>query len=216
MRSWLLTLALVLAGCGEEEPTGITPLPPTTEAHRAPIAEAPSPAIVSPHLRRTASSDPGTRDLRRPSGGGGGGGGGDWDPSPLPPPSARQVEAFRRQLEREMASRVDAEEDPCDQFIAVMRATAAAADQPGQRDPELPSRAEVRRRCGDFSEAFQQCMSPGYFQEHLDECNAELARLAERGERRSARRLRQWEALKRGESASGRRGGDDEEPEEGG
>src|SRR5690606_28681458 len=89
MRRALLSAALLFAACAEES-TGIQPLPPPTgaEARRAPIAEPPSPTIVSPHLRRADSPDRPARDLRPSTGGGGGGGGGGWAPPPVPPPSA--------------------------------------------------------------------------------------------------------------------------------
>ena len=199
----LLSAVLLLAGC-EEEQTGIQPLPPPTgtEARRAPIAEPPSPAIVSPHLRRADSTDRAARDLRRSTGGGAGGGGG-WAPPPVPAPSAREVEEFRRRLAREAEQRVDPDDDSCDQLLGVMRATAAAGHDPGEHRPELPSRAEVRRRCGSFSETFQECLSPEHFRSHLDECNAELARIAERGERQTRTRQRQWEAIKQGRPLPG-------------
>ena len=111
---------------------------------------------------------------------------------------------------------MDPADDSCDQFLGVMRATAAAGQRPGDPRPELPSRAEMRRRCPELSETFQQCMSPEYFQAHFDDCNAEITRMAERGERRGRTRQRQWEAIQQGAPWPGDSASTDEAQPEGG
>lgn len=178
----MLSLALALVACSEEPAPNVTPLPPVENARPAPIAAEPSPAIVSPHLRRAPSSTASTgSDLSRPPARGGGGGGEWWKPRPAPEPSAREVAAFSERLQREIASNVDPDDAPCEQVFDLMRAGATASQEPGQR--ELPSRAELRRRCGELPEEMEKCMSPDYFRANATECNRAITRLAERGER---------------------------------
>lgn len=216
-RATLVALLVLLAGCGER--TDIAPVPATSS--RAPVAEEPSPLIVQPHLRRTEGAR--TEPSRRPSSGGGGGGGADWTPRREPEPSARDVEAFRRQLEREMAARVDAEEDPCDQFLDVMRATTEATGRRGDHAPDMPSRADMRENCRELPQAYRECLSPEYFREHIEECNEQMARMARRGEREREQARRRFDEMRSGRAPwpgqrSARPSDDerqDEEPEDG-
>lgn len=191
----LLLLVAALGGCREEPTTGISPLGPVME-HRGPVLEEPSPLITQPHLRRVEGGGAGPSPS--PPSGGSGGGGGDWVPRHAPDPSTRAVDTFRSELEREMNERVDTADDPCDQFRDVMRSAAEAGRGPGERNPSLPSREAMRENCRELPQAFQQCLSPEYFREHLDECNEQLSRMARRGERRSEEARRQLDAIRSG------------------
>lgn len=183
-RCSLASLALLCAvACGSEETAGVQPLPPTPP-QRAPVAEPPPPAIVQPHLRRAASSGTSApvRSLHA-------GGGAVYEPPPDRPPSPREVEEFRRRFERELDEQVDPREDPCDQLADVGRATIAAA---GGDPRDLPTK-QIRQPCRDFPPTLQQCMTQEYFREHAEQCQAELQRMGERGQRRLDRAQRDWE-----------------------
>lgn len=196
-RATFVVLVLALGGgCREERDTGVAPIT-LTGTPRAPVAEEPSPLIVQPHLRRTQGG-PVEPAPARTGGGGGGGSRLDWSLRPIPEPSQREVEDFQRGLEEEMATRIDPTDDPCDQYLALMEATAEAGERPGQPSPELPSREAMRENCRQLPQGYRQCLSPEYFREHLDECNEEMARMARRGERQSEAARRQFDAVRSG------------------
>ncbi|HJL17694.1 MAG TPA: hypothetical protein RMH99_18665 [Sandaracinaceae bacterium LLY-WYZ-13_1] len=208
--SWgAVVLGLVLAGgCSEEPRSEVQPVQVAPReggrSPRAPVAEEPSPYVVQPHLRRQAHDDDrgGSRDGAGgsgASGGGGGAGGGfgsrleDWEPRHSPDPSEREVEAFRRRLESQMAARLDPEDDPCDQLLGMARAGLESGRQPGEPQGDAPDRAALRRDCRQFPESFRQCLDRAYFREHLDECRAQMDRMARRGRHltREAREARE-------------------------
>lgn len=205
MRKWPLVLVFLLAACGgdEEKSDDIVALAPAPGSRPVPIAEPPAPVVAESHLRPSTSVGSGSTADSRPSSGGGGAARseGEWVPRHAPTPSAREVEQFRRRLEREVSARVDSNEDPCEQFEDVMRATAAAA---GAKQPRRSSRATTRERCRQFSKTMQRCMEPSYFQRNTDECNAEFERLAKDSERERERARRAWEAIERAERAARR------------
>lgn len=193
-------LALVIfAACGEEAREGSF----VSSGPRAPVAdEEPSPAIVSPHVRRMPDDGRNAIPLRRPNSMGGGGGRGDledWRPRHEPPPSEREVAEFRERLEREMGERPpEPDDDECDRYFAVLRATAEANARPGHEGPEVPDRPDLRESCRRFPEAYRQCLSPEYFREHADECQREMDEMAARGRRRREAAERDLEAMRAG------------------
>ena len=77
---------------------------------------------------------------------------------------------------------------------------ARCNEHPGQGTPDMPSRDEWRENCRQLPQAYRQCLSPDYFREHIDECNAEMARMARRGERRRESAERENEARRAGQS----------------
>jgi hypothetical protein len=196
-RAAFVLVLLALGGCREQREDEVQPIA-LTGTPRAPVAEEPSPLIVQPHLRRVERGDQPASSRPRTGGGAGGSRSTDWTPRPEPEPSAREVEAFQERLEQQMASRVDPAEDPCDQFLDVMRSTVEAGQRPGQGNPELPSRAAMRENCRSMPAAYRQCLSPEYFREHLDECNEQMARMARRGERRAEEARRRFDDVQSG------------------
>ena len=199
-----LACALALAGwtatgCSEQPTSNIQPI--QLSPHHTSVAEEPSEVVVSPHLRRRELTEAERAQRERtiagsdrgPGVGGGGGGSSfgdhreDWVPHTAQPPTAREVEAFRRQLERETAARVDPDEDACDQYRDRLAASLAAVHRPGAPAAEVPSRDEMRQMCRAMGAAGQRCLDPAYFREHLEECQQDQARQARRGERITAR-----------------------------
>lgn len=218
MRRAALTLALLALGCGEPEPT-VQPI------QTRPRAEPParSPEVLDPGLRVRQNAEQAAAERERlgvgggggggsrsaVGGGGGGGGGGStnpnaqpWEmPSIPPPPTAREVEAFQRELAAQRADEVDPDEDPCDQLRDGNRAGATAANAATRgedlRTPQ-PSRSAQRAPCRAMREEMQQCFVQSYFQEHVEECQREMQRLSREGQRRADAARRQLDNIDRG------------------
>jgi hypothetical protein len=231
----LLVCALALAGapatsaCSEQPTSDIQPI----QFAPRPGAEAEEPAevVVSPHLRRRDLSEAERAhrerviagEVGRPGGGGVGGGGGrfgdrpeDWVPRRPDPPTAREVEEFRRRLDRENAARVEPSDDACDQYRDRFAAGLAAAHRPGDPSGAIPSREEMRRMCRAMGATGQRCLDPVYFREHLEECQQDQARQARQGERITARAREQRREMEQGilpgSSRRHARDQDDDEP----
>jgi hypothetical protein len=194
-------LAVLLLGCSEEPQLTAAPLPSTPPERPLAVEQEPSPYISSPHVRSRAHGRASADSMPdAPIGmGGGGGGGGQWTPRTERAPTEREVAEYRRRMEQEMGERPPQEnERPCDRYLDVLRANAAANDQPGQDVPDGPSRAELRENCRHLPESFRDCLSPEYFRDHADECQEQIAEMGERGERRSRRAQRELEAIRGG------------------
>jgi hypothetical protein len=193
---WVVAM-VIFAACGEEP----APYhPPMRTAPREQIAYEPSPVIVSPHVRRVPNDGRDAIPLRPPGTGGGSGHGPDeWRPRPAPPPSERQVAEFRQRLDQAMAEHpAEPDDDECERYFAVLRATAEANERPGHRGPEIPTRPELRENCRGYPQAFRECMSPEYFRDHVEECQREMDDMAARGRRRRESAERQMEDMRAG------------------
>lgn len=188
----LLALGLAL-GCGEAEPE-VTPV--VVNGPRPDLDQAPSEYVTNPHanLRDRSDSERAReqaaieREARNAGAGGGGGGGGggreaNYDPSPADPVTQRDVEAYRRELERENQARIDDTEDPCDQFRDTFIASLEANRRPGEPAVDVPSRREMRAPCRDMPAGVMECMDRQHYREHREECDRLTLRMSNRGNR---------------------------------
>lgn len=212
------------SGCSEQPSSEIQPIQfaPRPEG----TTEEPAEVVVSPHLRRRELSEAERArreqviagDVGRPGGGGGGSFGDrpeDWRPHTAPTPTAREVEEFRRRLDRETAARVDPSDDACDQYRDRFAAGLAAAHRPGEPSGAIPSREEMLRMCRAMGQTGQQCLDPSYFREHVEECQQDQAHRARRGERIVERAREQRREMEQGVlPGSTRHGARSDEPPE--
>jgi len=219
MRHLFALLAILVFGCGEPEPE-IRPI--TSRGEPRPRLAERSPEVVSPELRvrQTAEQAAAERERLGVAGGGGtesasgsagagGGGGGSAHPGALEAPNPgreptrREIEAYQRELAAQLEQRVDPEDDPCDQLRATWTAAAHAADRAtpegrGNAPGATPTRAQMREGCRQMPPGYLRCMDRSYFDEHRDECQIEIQRLARRGRRRSDEAREQLDEIERG------------------
>lgn len=214
--------AALATGCGEPEPD-VTPVVVTD---RRPVVEDdPSPYVTNPHVNlRERSAAERAREqaaIEREAeggaagGGGGGGGGPSWDPEPADPPTSRELEQYRRELEQQTNARVDPEEDPCDQFRDLFNSTISAQrPEPGRPRPRLRSRSEVLSPCRDLPAGIQQCFDRAHFNAHRDECNELFERMGRRGARIRRRAERARDRASENDGFIPGAGGDEEEEDD--
>jgi len=220
----VIVLAILALGCREPEPE-IRPVSSRGEP-RARLQPR-SAEVVSPEIRVRQTAEQAAAERERlglggsanaagSSAGGGGGGGGaggggrpptpDWiNPTVGREPNSREVEAYRRELAEQAEQRIDPEADPCDQLRGAWTATANAVDRTtpeGRSGPpgSTPSRAELRQVCRQMPPGYLQCMDRTYFDEHRDECQREIQRLARRGQRISDDAQTQLDEIEQGVS----------------
>lgn len=226
MRRLLLAVSILALGCDEPEPA-VQPIRSSGPRIERP---APAPEVVSPATRVRQTAEEAAAERERlgigggggsRSGGGGGGGGGAGalpEPEPFPephvadPPNARQLREFQEELLAQIRDQVDESDDPCMQLWQTQRAAADAAERTLTRgERETRGRREMREACGEMPRAYLQCMDRAYFRAHVDECQAEMQRMARRGRRVQERAEAQLEAIERGDAPDP---GEPDRPEE--
>ena len=195
---------VVLFGCSTPD-SEIHPIQNSGPPRRA-IEERP-PELVSPEQVRQTPEEAarererlgigGEADPGRRQGGGGGGSADDWVPHTAERPNRREVEAFQRRLEAEIADEVDPDDGACEQFRSTWAASVAAGGRAGGAPP-TPSRAQMRRGCRAMPAGYLRCMDREYFDEHREECQREIQALARRGNRRSDEARQQLDEIERG------------------
>ncbi|MBX3269770.1 MAG: hypothetical protein KF729_05895 [Sandaracinaceae bacterium] len=205
----LFAVGLVAAlGCDEPAPAvrpitidnpRVQPPPPSAELVDPGMRTRQTAEQAAAERERLGVTEDGSGGGARPRAGGAGGGGGGGAPSSanaapwVPPapagaPTSREVEAFRREFAAAMEREVNPDADPCTQLRETASASAMATER-ASRDadgrPPVPGRDAFRRGCREMREEMQRCLERRYFQEHAEECQRELARLARAGERAS-------------------------------